>query len=64
MKRLLLSFLVFFSLLQTHANDIAALREYFELRVYHFVNKAQEAIIDDFLKNALLPVQECPTLCT
>ena len=55
MKRLLLSSLVFFSLLQTHANDIAASREYFELRVYHFVNKEQEAIIDDFLKNALLP---------
>lgn len=56
MKRLLLSLLALFFLLQaTNANDIAASREYFELRVYHFANKEQETVIDDFLKNALLP---------
>ena len=32
-----------------------ASRDYFELRVYHITNKDQEAVIDDFLKNALLP---------
>ncbi len=30
-------------------------REYFELRVYHFVIKDQEATIDNYLQNALLP---------
>ena len=57
MKRLLFSFLFVFSFLQlVVANKPTASREYFELRVYHFANKEQETIIDDFLKNALLPV--------
>ena len=56
MKRLLLSFLVlaFFQQL-IKANDFFASRDYFELRVYHITSKDQETIIDDYLKNALIP---------
>jgi hypothetical protein len=56
MKRLLLSFffLAFFQKL-IKANDFFAPRDYFELRVYHITSKDQESIIDDYLKNALIP---------
>ena len=56
MKRVLISYLFLISfLVGVKANNPLAARDYFELRVYHFVDKAQETIIDDFLKNALLP---------
>jgi hypothetical protein len=56
MKRWLLSFLflAFFQQL-IKANDFFASRDYFELRVYHITSKDQETIIDDYLKNALIP---------
>jgi hypothetical protein len=57
MKRLLLPLLICFSFVQAlNANDITAgPRDYFEMRVYHFTTKEQETILDEFLKNALLP---------
>jgi hypothetical protein len=56
MKRLLFLFLLLASFFQfLNANEPNASREYYELRVYHFANKEQETIIDDFLKNAFLP---------
>ena len=56
MKRLLLSFLLLNLFQQcVNAKEFFASRNYFELRVYHFASKDQEAIIDDFLRNALLP---------
>jgi hypothetical protein len=56
MKRLLLSFLflAFFQQL-IKANDFFASRDYFELRVYHITSKDQETVIDNYLKNALIP---------
>lgn len=55
-KRLLLAFLLF-SFFQpvVRANNLFASRDYLEFRVYHVANKDQEAIVDEFLKNALLP---------
>src|SRR5687768_4988078 len=56
MKRLLFSFLILFGFLQlVNANGPASSRDYFELRVYHIATPAQEAVVDNFLKNALLP---------
>jgi hypothetical protein len=57
MKRLLLSFLICFSFVQSlDATDTYdGPRDYFEIRVYHFATKEQETVIDDYLKNAFLP---------
>jgi hypothetical protein len=56
MKRMLLFFFLLLSFQQlVKANTPFASREYFELRVYHFADNNQEVVIDDFLKNALLP---------
>lgn len=56
MKRVLFAFVLLISFSQwINANDPFASRDYFELRIYHFATKEQEAIIDDFLKNAMLP---------
>ena len=56
MKRLLLSFLLLALFQQcVDSTELFASRNYFELRIYHFTNKDQESVLDNFLKNALLP---------
>ena len=41
--------------LQVNAKPKAKSREYFELRVYHVATQQQEATVDSYLQNALLP---------
>lgn len=56
MRRLLLSVFCVFFIQCLLANDMAApKRDFFEIRIYHFANKDQEAIVDNYLKNAYLP---------
>ena len=56
MRILILSFLCVFSFQLLFANNLKApKRDFFEIRVYHFANKDQEAIVDNYLKNAYLP---------
>ena len=56
MRISILSFLCVFSFQFLFANDLKApKRDFFEIRVYHFANKDQEAIVDNYLKNAYLP---------
>ncbi|MES2882281.1 MAG: NIPSNAP family protein [Bacteroidota bacterium] len=56
MKRFLftMSFLICF-LQFLSAGELPASRNYFELRVYHFVSNEQEIILDDFFQHALIP---------
>ncbi len=48
-------FIYLFLPLSTTAKPKAKSREYFELRVYHIATKQQEATVDGYLQNALLP---------
>ena len=58
MKRLplLLLLCLFFVQLVNATDPYDGSRDYFELRVYHFATKEQETILDEYLKNAFLPV--------
>ncbi len=38
-----------------HANERRTEREFYQLRLYHFRNAAQETMIDNYLQSALLP---------
>ncbi len=56
MKRLSLLLLFFYAFfIELYASGPTVDRGIFEIRIYHFTNAEQEAIIDNFLKNAYLP---------
>ena len=46
---------VLFQLLFLGAFAKAENREYYQITVYHYKSAAQEAVIDNYLKDALLP---------
>jgi hypothetical protein len=53
MRTLLSAILLCLALSQTSAQILK--QEYYDLTLYHIVNKAQENAVDQYLKNALLP---------
>lgn len=57
MKRLFVFSFLFFTLANfSQAGPLVPKQDFFELKIYHVANKEQEEAVDNFLKNAYLPV--------